>query len=159
MMHASIKAVLKQHRWPAVNVIKSLQVPDVVEEIILSGVVEGNVHRKKVLKNGSERISIDNYGSRLHLPIGFMELTTIGKPLEMKNTGYKPIIKAVTHQLDTLNVTFSEISTQQANCDRIILCLKLTWHSVLDWVVTSNNLKIHGSQWVFQNPRAIGSMT
>jgi hypothetical protein len=27
-------------------VVKSLQVPDVVEEIILAGVVEGNVHRE-----------------------------------------------------------------------------------------------------------------
>jgi hypothetical protein len=91
-------------------VVKFLQIPDMVEEIILSGVVEG-----KYTEKGSERISKEIYGSRFYLPGGFMILVTIGKILEMKNTGYMPIIKAVTHHLDTLNVTFSEVSTQQAN--------------------------------------------
>jgi hypothetical protein len=56
MIQAWIEKVFKLHRWPTANVVKCLQVPDVVEEII----VEGNVHRK-CLKISSQRISKENY--------------------------------------------------------------------------------------------------
>jgi hypothetical protein len=57
MMQAWIEKKFKLHRWPTFNVVKSLQVPDVGEEIILAGVVESNVHRKWFKKSVQNEIA------------------------------------------------------------------------------------------------------